>query len=33
MVYSPVKWYFVAVAYLVTPLFALPVSGGFGFGV
>lgn len=30
MVYSPVKWYYVAVAYLVTPLFALPNSYGAG---
>lgn len=30
MVYTPVKWYFVAVAYLVTPLFALPNSYGAG---
>jgi hypothetical protein len=30
MVYSPVKWYYVAVAYLITPLFALPNSYGAG---
>lgn len=30
MVYTPVKWYYVAVAYLVTPLFALPNSYGAG---
>jgi hypothetical protein len=26
MVYTPVKWYFVLVAYIIAPLFALPVS-------
>jgi hypothetical protein len=30
MVYTPAKWYYVAVAYLVTPLFALPNSYGAG---
>jgi hypothetical protein len=30
MIYAPVKWYYVAVAYLVTPLFALPNSYGAG---
>lgn len=30
MVYTPVRWYYVAVAYLVTPLFALPNSYGAG---
>jgi hypothetical protein len=29
-VYTPVKWYYVLVAYLVTPLFALPNSYGCG---
>jgi hypothetical protein len=27
MIYTPVKWYFVLVAYIMAPLFALPVSG------
>lgn len=26
MLYTPVKWYYVLVAYIVAPLFALPVS-------
>lgn len=26
MIYTPVKWYFVLVAYIIAPLFALPVS-------
>ncbi|GBF88235.1 metal-nicotianamine transporter-like protein [Raphidocelis subcapitata] len=30
MVYTPVKWYYVLVAYIVTPLFALPNSYGCG---
>eukprot|EP00878_Enallax_costatus_P040504 GHUV01046796.1.p1 GENE.GHUV01046796.1~~GHUV01046796.1.p1 ORF type:complete len:185 (-),score=2.07 GHUV01046796.1:1-555(-) len=30
MVYRPVKWYYVAVAYVITPLFALPNSYGCG---
>jgi hypothetical protein len=30
MIFAPVKWYYVAVAYLVTPLFALPNSYGCG---
>ena len=30
MVYRPVKWYYVAVAYIITPLFALPNSYGCG---
>jgi hypothetical protein len=27
MLYTPVKWYYVLVAYIISPLFALPVSG------
>jgi hypothetical protein len=30
MIFAPVKWYYVAVAYLITPLFALPNSYGCG---
>lgn len=30
MVLAPVKWYYVAVAYVITPLFALPNSYGCG---
>eukprot|EP00879_Flechtneria_rotunda_P013364 GHRR01013954.1.p1 GENE.GHRR01013954.1~~GHRR01013954.1.p1 ORF type:complete len:506 (+),score=144.44 GHRR01013954.1:739-2256(+) len=30
IIYHPVKWYYVAVAYIVTPLFALPNSYGTG---
>lgn len=30
MIYTPVKWYYVLVAYLITPLFALPNSYGAG---
>lgn len=30
MVYTPVKWYYVLVAYLITPIFALPNSYGCG---
>jgi hypothetical protein len=26
MLYTPVKWYYVLVAYIIAPLFALPVS-------
>ena len=30
MIYPPVKWYYVLVAYIITPLFALPNSYGAG---
>jgi hypothetical protein len=30
LIYPPVKWYYVLVAYIVTPLFALPNSYGTG---
>ena len=30
MIYTPVKWYYVLVAYIIAPLFALPVSQAWG---